>query len=562
MTENQYPWYESYPEDVAHTIGEPEYDSLYALFEDKCHKYANKTAFTSFGTSMTFREVNEKVDAFASYLQNELHVKKGDALGVILPNLIQYPICVFAGLKCGMRIVNVNPLYTAHEILSVLRDSKAQVVVTLESINARLLQIHDQTYIKTIISCNVGDYLGSFKGAFYNFAFRYLKRSVPSYDKKQIVSFKSAVEKGYNLGFSKVDINIDDVAFYQYTGGTTGKPKGAMLTHRNIISNVMQADAMYSPILNYGEETILTALPLYHIFAMTINLMFALYIGCSNILIADPRQFNTVISALKRNSDVSIIIAVNTLLNAFVTHDVFKKVKLNKLRLVVGGGTAVQEGVAKKFKEVSGVSVLEGYGLTECSPLCCALPYNNREYNGTIGVPTPSTIARIVDIHTGEEITQKNMPGELEFKGPQVMKGYFNNQKETEHVFDGEFLRTGDIAVWCDGGFIKIIDRIKDMIIVSGFNVFPNEIENVVSMLNGVIECGVVGVPSSSTGESVKLYIVRKDKTLTKELVLLHLKKYLTGYKIPKHIEFVEKLPKSPVGKVLRRYLRQNRFDS
>ncbi|MGN0902291.1 MAG: AMP-binding protein, partial [Succinivibrio sp.] len=549
------PWYESYPSDVPHTIDPHLYDNINLMFDDVCKRYSANRAYISFNCSISYNDLSKKVDAFASYLQHDLKVKKGDRLAIILPNLIQYPVAVFAGLKCGMEIVNINPLYTKHEILGVLRDCKAEVVVALETLAANLIKISDQTYLKHIVCCSVGGQLTPLKKFFVNFAVRHIKKLVPKYDHTKIITMDDSIKRGIELPFEQVIVDFDDIAFLQYTGGTTGKPKGAMLSHGNILSNVAQCIAMYGPILKRDEEVMLTALPLYHIFAMSINMMFAFYIGGANLLIPDARNFKALVSDMKANPDISIITGVNTLFNAFVVNEVYKKVELKKLRLVVGGGTAVQEGVANRFKESFGLSILEGYGLTECSPLCCVVPYTNIEYNGTIGIPTPSTLARIVDIETGEEIRDLERSGELEFKGPQVMKGYFNNELETENVFHDGWLRTGDIAMWCEGGYIRIIDRIKDLIIVSGFNVFPSEIENVVSHNDRVLECAVVGVPSKSTGESIKLYIVKRDSTLTREDIIAYCKEYLTGYKMPKHIEFVDTLPKSPVGKVMRRFL-------
>ena len=409
------PWFESYPQDVPHTINPKLYDNLPALFDDCCQKYGNRKAFISLNSSVTYNEVYEKTCALATYLQKVLKAKKGDRLAVILPNVIQYPISVFAALKCGMQVVNINPLYTSHEILGVLRDSGARIVVCLESITSEVLKIHDQTYLDYIISCSVGDCLSPMKGAFVNFYLRHFTNMVPKYDKDKVIMFNNCLKEAAGRDFDKVEIDFDDIAFLQYTGGTTGKPKGAMLSHGNIISNVAQADGMYGPRLHKGEEAILTALPLYHVFAMTINLMFAFYLGCTNLLIIDPRKFDDLINQLKKNSDISIITGVNTLFNAFVNCNLFEKVKLKHLRLVVGGGTAVQSGVAQRFLKASGgIPILEGYGLTECSPLCCVVPYTQTEYNGTIGLPTPSTLARIVNIETGEEIWNKGVAGELE----------------------------------------------------------------------------------------------------------------------------------------------------
>lgn len=561
MELNRTPWFESYPSDVPNSIDPGLYDNINGLFDAACGKFKDRKAFICLNRSITFSEVHRKTQALASYLQQILKARKGERLALILPNVMQYPISVFAGLKCGMEIVNINPLYTSHEILGVLRDCGAKIVICLETTVADVLKIHDQTYLEHIITCTVGDCLGTVKGSLINFYLRHVSRMVKPYNRQAVQMFNDCLRVGEGRKFREVSCSLDDIAFLQYTGGTTGKPKGAMLSHGNILANVVQADAMYGPRLIEGSEKILTALPLYHIFAMTVNLMFAFYKGCSNLLIIDPRKFENLIARLKENPDVSIIIGVNTLFNAFVNNDVFRKVKFTNLRLVVGGGTAVQPGVAARFlKSSGGIPILEGYGLTECSPLCCVVPYTQSEYNGTIGIPTPSTLARIVDIDTGDEIWDTQKPGELEFKGPQVMKGYFENEKETENVFHDGWLRTGDIAKWCEGGYLKIIDRIKDMILVSGFNVFPNEIENVVSRNDKVLECAVVGVPSKTTGESIKLYIVRKDHSLTRDEVLDHCRNYLTGYKLPKHIEFVESLPKSPVGKVMRRFLKQNRL--
>ncbi len=556
------PWLRNYPSDVPHSIDAKLYENLSVFIDEVCKKNKDRIAFTSFESSITYSKFKYKVDCLAAYFQKKLNVKKGDRLGVILPNLIQYPIAVFAGIKCGMQIVNINPLYTSHEMLGILRDAKIKVVIAFEKCNQSLLKVLDQTYLEHYISCNLSDCLPFFKGMVLNFAARYIQKIVPPYDPSGLIQFNDCLKEGERLlsSFENVEMQFDDIAFLQYTGGTTGKPKGAMLSHGNIIANVVQADAMYGPRLNKGDETILTALPLYHIFAMTVNLMFAMYIGCSNILIVDPRRFPMLISTLRKHPELSIITGVNTLFNAFVHYEVFKKVSLPKLRIVIGGGTAVQHGVADQFLKASGIPIHEGYGLTECSPLCCVVPYTQTEFTGTIGVPTPSTFARIVDTSTGEEIWEPGKSGELEFKGPQVMKGYFENEVETKNVFDGEWLRTGDIAQWSENYHIKIIDRIKDMIIVSGFNVFPSEIENVLSHNPKILECAVVGVPSNTTGESIKLYVVRRDFTLTKEEILEYCRQYLTGYKVPKHIEFVETLPKSAVGKVMRRYLKQNRF--
>ncbi len=562
MDMNRTPWLQNYPEDVPTTIDPKIVRNLSELCDSICLKYPERKAFVSFGTAISYAEFHHKVMCLAAYLKYVVGVRKGDRLGLILPNLIQYPISVFAGIKAGLEIVNINPLYTPHEMLGILRDAKIKFVITFESVNAQLLKVLDQTYITCYISSPLGGCMPPLKAFFYNIMARYVKKAVPSYDKSKVRSFSKCLREGekYLKNYVQEDLDFDDIAFLQYTGGTTGKPKGAMLSHGNIIANIVQAYAMYGPRLKKGEEMILTALPLYHIFAMTVNLMFAMYIGCTNILVLDPRNFPFLIKILERYPGISLITGVNTLFNAFVNYNVFDKLSLPKLRVVIGGGTAVQSGVAAKFLKASGIPIHEGYGLTECSPLCCVVPYTQKDFTGTIGVPTPSTLARIIDTKTGEEIWEPNRAGELEFKGPQVMKGYFDNENETRNVFHDGWLKTGDIAEWTENYHVKIIDRIKDMIIVSGFNVFPTEIENVLSHNDRIMECAVIGIPSKTLGESIKVFIVKKDPSLTKEDVITYCKQFLTGYKIPKHVEFVDSLPKSFVGKVMRRYLRQNRI--
>ncbi len=473
VTSNHTPWYESYPHDVPHEIDDLDcrYQNLGMMFDEVSDAFKEHIAYISMNHSITYEEVRTNVDAFASYLQNVLHVKKNEHLAVILPNLIQYPIAVFAALKLGLKVININPLYTIHELEAVLRDSNADYVVVLDTSAHILAEIKKTLNLKALIVTHVGDMLGPIKGSIVNFAVNHIKHLVAPYPKHEFIEFKDCLKQGRRFALEYVDVDINDIAFLQFTGGTTGKPKGAMLTHRNILSNVAQTYAMYAPALSRGKETLLTALPFYHIFAMTINLMFGFFIGSKGILIVDPRQFQTLVDALKKHPEVSVITGVNTLYNAMLNQELFSKVKLKHLRLVVGGGAAIQKGVAERFLAATNLAILEGYGLTECSPLCCVNPYTTREYNGMIGIPVPSTKARIVDPVTNEEIWDLDVPGELQFKGPQVMLGYYNNPEETSHVFDDGYLRTGDIASWQEGGFIKIIDRLKDMILVSGSNV-------------------------------------------------------------------------------------------
>lgn len=558
-TDKHRPWIESYPDDVPANVDIKQYRDLNHLFVSVCKSYARRIAYVSFEHGVTFDELSKDVDAFAAFLQTKLGLKKGERLAVIMPNLIQYPIAVFGALKAGLVVVNINPLYTPREMQGVLKDSQASAVVTFETCARGLLEVRNETCLKHIIVTSVGDKLGPIKGAMLNFAFRYLKKAVPNYDKSKTISFSSMLKEGSSMSLREPLCEFDDIAFLQYTGGTTGKPKGAMLSHGNILSNIAQILGMYGMVLREGQEVILTPLPLYHIFSMTVNLFFAFTIAATNLLVVDPRRLRTLGRLMGKHPEISAITGVNTLYNGLLLKGVFDRVKLPKLKLAVAGGAAVQSGVAERFFKATGQHLLEGYGLTECSPVVCVNPHTDRVFNGSIGIPVPNTLARIVD-GSGQEIWDLNRPGELEFKGPQVMLGYYNNEKDNASVRDGEWIRTGDVAVWLEGGYLKIIDRIKDMILVSGFNVFPSEIEDVVSHNKRVAECACVGVPSEVTGEAIKLFVVKKDETLSEDELKDYCRIYLTGYKMPKIIEFVSRLPKSPVGKVMRRYLKQNRI--
>ncbi len=551
-------WYESYPVDVPHEIDGCRYDSICEMFDSVTKAFASHTAYISLGSAITYKDLAVYTRRLAAFLQHELHVKKGEHFAIILPNTIQYPLAVFAALKLGLKVVNINPLYTEREIDGILRDSRTEYVLSLDTNAEPLMKVMENLDLKAVILTSIGDLLGPIKGPLVNFVAKHVKHMVPPYPYKKFLHLKKILSYTKE-SFKQVPVSLDDIAFLQYTGGTTGKPKGAMLTHKNILSNVAQTYAMYGPAINRGEETLLTALPFYHVFAMTINMMFGFFLGATSILILDARDFKSTLNALKHHPEVSIITGVNTLYNAMLNHGIFEKIHLKKLRLAVGGGAAIQKGVADRFLQATGLAILEGYGLTECSPLCCVNPYTVHEYNGMIGLPVPSTLARIVDVNTHEEIWDLNRSGELQFKGPQVMLGYYNNPEETENVFDDGWLRTGDIAKWESGGYIRIIDRLKDMILVSGFNVFPSEIEDVISLNPRVLECAVVGVPSKSSGEAIKLFVVKKDPQLTIHELLAFCKQYLTGYKMPKYVEFVNELPKSAVGKVMRRYLRDNK---
>lgn len=552
------PWLQSYPEDVKSEISCVEDETLCSLFEETCSNFAQNKAWTFCGYSITYAQARSAVWALASFMQNSLGLKKGDNLALIMPNMIQYPISLYAGLKIGLRIVNINPLYTAREIGGILSDAKVNAVIAFSGVGARLEELSHSMTLPQVIITDLGDMLGFFKGSLINFAAKYFMHAVKPFNLPKSISFKQALRKGASLVLNPCHLNAKDIAFLQYTGGTTGKPKGAMLSHGNLVANVKQCLEMYGHELKKGRETLLTALPLYHVFSMTVNLLLQTAIAANSVLIVDPRHIKSLVNTIRKNPEISVMTGVNTLFAALLDHGVFtSSCPMPNLRLAIGGGAAVQSGVAERFYKASGQHILEGYGLTECSPVACVNPYTSRIFTGSIGIPVPSTLARIVDPNTHKEIWDQGVAGELEFKGPQVMQGYYHNARENENVRDEGWLRTGDIAVWLEGGYLKIIDRIKDMIIVSGFNVFPSEIEDVVSHNERVRECCAVGVPSEKTGESIKLYVVKKDPTLTKEELLEYCRQDLTGYKMPKSVEFLDALPKSPVGKIMRRYLLQ-----
>ncbi|MBQ9275324.1 MAG: AMP-binding protein [Succinivibrio sp.] len=551
------PWLASYPADVSPDIEVRTHENLSDFFDTICDEFGPRTAFVSLEHELSYWELREAVDCLAAGLQG-LGLKRGEVLALVLPNLLQYPVCVFAAQRLGLVIVNVNPLYTASEMREVLKISGAVAVVTLSSCTAAIAAIRNVTSLKHIIVTGPGDLLPKFKGLGINLYFRYIVASKGYAAIEGALDFKTVMEQGAQRTLKPTPGGYDDMALMQFTGGTTGTPKGAMLTHGNLLSNIAQTAEMYGSVLHRGQEVILTPLPLYHIFALTINLLFAFSYGCKNLLIIDPRQMDSTERLIRRHPDISIITGVNTLFNAMLNQKIFQRIKLPQLRLAVGGGAAIQSGVAERFFAATGVHILEGYGLTECSPLCCVNPHTAHVYTGSIGIPVPSTWARLVAVESGEEIWELDKPGELEIKGPQVMKGYYNNPHDNELVNHDGWLRTGDVAVWLEGGYLKIVDRLKDMILISGFNVFPAEIEDILSRYERIAECCAVGVPSDKTGEAIKLYVVRRDPRLSRAEVIAYCHRYLTGYKMPREIEFVDELPKSAVGKVLRRHLKQN----
>lgn len=556
MLDKTKPWLESYPKEVKAEVDTHAFENLNDLFDFSCEKYADNIAFYNFSRQITYKQVYTRACKFASFLQNILHLSQGDKIALMMPNIIQYPICLFGAIKAGMTVINVNPMYTPRELSVMLPDCEAKAIVVLENFAHSLEEVIDKTKIKHVVIAKVGDCFG-YKGQLINFYLRYIARLVKPYKLPYAITYRQAIHLGGLNPHQEVALHYNDIAFLQYTGGTTGRSKGAMLSHGNIIANVCQATGMYGPKLEQGKEKIVTAIPLYHVFAMTVNLMLMFSIGASNLLITDPRKIKNFIKTLQEHNDITLLTGVNTLFNAIIQHRAFNNVRFDRLKLVIGGGAAVQSAVAAKFYKITKLHILEGYGLTECSPLVSVCPYNINKYTGTIGLPVPSTEVAIID-KNGNFIHDLDVEGELCVKGPQVMQGYFKNDEATKKTIVNGYCHTGDIAVWKAGGYIKLIDRIKDMILVSGFNVFPSELEDVISKMPDVVECAVIGVPSEATGEAICLYVVKKRfSKLNAEMIISYCRENLTAYKVPKIIKFINTLPKNTVGKVLRRALRE-----
>jgi len=548
------PWINHLPEDVPAEINVEQYSSLVDMFETAVAKYEDQPAFINMGATLTYRKLEERSRAFAAYLQNELKLEKGDRVALMMPNLLQYPIALFGVLRAGMVVVNVNPLYTPRELKHQLIDSGAKAIVVVSNFARTLEEVVDQTPVESVIITSLGDQLSAPKRTLVNFVVKYIKKLVPKYDLPHALSMRDTLSTGRRMQYIKPEVTNDDLAFLQYTGGTTGVSKGAMLTHGNIVANVLQADGAYSPALNDGSEFVVTALPLYHIFALTVNCLLFLHKGSQNLLITNPRDIPGFVAELKKYPFTALT-GVNTLFNALVNSDDFSQLDFSRLKLSIGGGMAVQKAVADKWQTITKTRLLEGYGLTEASPLLTCCPYNLDGYNGSIGFPAPSTLIQIRN-DDGKVLAQGET-GELFGKGPQVMKGYWQRPEETAKVIDTDgWLATGDIGYMDEKGFFYIVDRKKDMILVSGFNVFPNEVEEVVALHPKVIEVAAVGVPNDASGELVKVFVVAKDKSLTAEDIIKHCRIHLTGYKVPKLVEFRDELPKTNVGKILRRELR------
>ncbi|WP_448478154.1 long-chain fatty acid--CoA ligase [Pseudoxanthomonas mexicana] len=548
------PWFKSYPQGVPHEVDLEQYRSIVSVFDEAISKYRDRPAFRNFGKTLTYGEIDKLSRQFAAYLLGELKLKKGDRVAIMMPNCLQYPIAIFGVLRAGLTVVNVNPMYTPRELKHQLVDSGASVLLVVDNFGKTAQEALAGTQVRQVITTALGDMVGFPKGAIINFVLKYVKKMVPDYDIPGTVRFKDTLTLGQLHTLPDIEIDPGDIAFLQYTGGTTGVAKGAMLTHRNMVANMQQAAAWIGRNVQPDGELIVTALPLYHIFALTANCLVFMTFGALNHLITNPRDMPGFVKELS-NIQFTAITGVNTLFNGLLNTPGFDQVDFSRLHLTLGGGMAVQRAVAEKWKKVTGVTLVEAYGLTETSPAACINPMDLQDYNGAIGLPVPSTDACLKDddgnvVATGEV-------GELCIKGPQVMKGYWQRPEETANVIDADgWLHTGDMAKMDDNGFFYIVDRKKDMILVSGFNVYPNEVEDVIAGIEGVLEVAAIGVPDEKSGEAVKVFIVKKDPNLTADQIKAFCRDNLTGYKQPRYIEFRTELPKTNVGKILRKELR------
>jgi len=548
-------WLKSYPPGVPAEIDPSEYTSLVEMFDRAVQQFGARPAFHSMGRTISYADLERLSRHFGAWLQAK-SLAKGARVAIMLPNCLQYPVAMFGTLRAGCTVVNVNPLYTARELEHQLRDSGAETIVILENFAAVLQQVRAATALKHIVITSLGEMLG-LKGVVVNLVVRKLKKMVPPFELPGAIRFNAALAEASGRRLDTPSLGHGDIAFLQYTGGTTGVSKGAILLHRNIIAALLQYRAWLGPAIGMERPVIITALPLYHIFSLTVNCLVMMFVGGENVLITNPRDIAGFVKELAKHK-YSMITGVNTLFNALLNHPAFAKLDFSHLKLALGGGMAVQKAVAERWKQVTGTTLIEGYGLTETAPSATANPLNSTEYTGSIGVPMSSTEVELRDDH--DRSVPLGQAGEICVRGPQVMKGYWKRPDETAQVLteDG-FLHTGDIGIMDDKGFIRIVDRKKDMILVSGFNVYPNEIEQVVAMHPGVLECAVIGVADEHSGEVPKVYVVRKDPQLTEHDVLEHCRKELTGYKRPKYVEFRTELPKTNVGKILRRALREEK---
>ena len=554
MTDERRPWLKNYPPGVPADIGPLPHATIPALLAGSVARFGDRPAFENFGVQMSYAELDRLSRDFAAYLQSGLGLKKGDRVAVMMPNVLQYPIALFGILRAGLIVVSVNPLYTARELEHQLKDSGAAAIVIYEGAAATLQSILRATPVKHVIVAAVGDMLGFVKGMLINFVLRRVKKMVPDWNIAAAVRFPEALAAGKGLSFTAPAVDTDDLAFLQYTGGTTGVSKGAMLKHRNVLADVAQVQVYFTGHVSEGTEVAVAPLPFYHILALVLNCMMHLALGSRQILVTNPRDIPRLVKTLD-GSGFTFFVGVNTLYNALAHNAEFAKLDFSKARVFGGGGAPLQVAVAKRWKEITGKPLVEGYGLTETSGAATVNPPNISEHTGTTGFPLPSTEVEIRDPEG--KVVPMGDSGEVHIRGPQVMAGYWNRPEETAKVIgkDG-FFATGDIGQFTPEGYLKIVDRLKDMVLVSGFNVYPNEIEDVLAAHPGILEAAVIGVPDEQSGEAVKAVVVRKDPSLTAEQVISHCRASLTGYKVPRQVEFRNTLPKSPVGKILRRELR------
>ncbi len=552
-----YPWLKNYPEVVPAEVDVKRYNNLCEAFDEACKKFREKPALSNLGATLTYHDYDRLTGQFASFLQHELKLKKGDRIAIQMPNLLQYNIALFGAFRAGLVVVNTNPLYTAREMEHQFKDSGAKAIVILANFAHLLAEILPSTSIQHVIITEVGDLLGFPKKLIVNSVVKYLKKGVPSYSIPKAISFNKALQMGSHKPFQEVRAKYEDLAFLQYTGGTTGVSKGAMLSHGNVLSNSLQICAWLKSSLIEGSEVAICALPLYHIFSLTLNAFSFMMYGARVVLITNPRDLGGFIKELK-SSSFSVFSGVNTLFNGLMNHPDFKTIDFSKVKVSVAGGMALQAAVAEKWMKFTNSLLIEGYGLTETSPVAAVNPISTTGNRvGTIGLPLPNTVIKLLD-DNGNDAPQGEQ-GELAIKGPQVMQGYWERPDETAKVMTADgFFKSGDIGVMSEDGYFKIVDRKKDMILVSGFNVYPNEIEEILAGLSGVLEAAAIGVPDEKSGEVVKAIVVKKDPALTAEDVIQYCRQNLTNYKVPRYVEFRHELPKTNVGKILRRALRDN----
>jgi long-chain acyl-CoA synthetase len=552
MTENF--WKDKYPVGVAAEINPDQYPNILAVLKESCQRFADKPAFSNLGKTLTYGEIYKLSGDFAAYLQKHTDLKPGDRIAVQLPNVLQYPVVVFGAMRAGLVVVNTNPLYTAREMEHQFNDSGAKALICLANMAHLAEQVVPKTGVKTVIVTEVGDMLPTFKRLLVNAVIKHVKKMVPAYNLPKAVKFNDALAKGRGQSFTEANPSNDDIAVLQYTGGTTGVAKGAMLTHRNLVANMLQVKELMGANLNEGCEVLIAPLPLYHIYAFTFHCMAMMLIGGHNILLTNPRDLPAVVKDLAKYRFTGFV-GLNTLFVALCNNEDFRKLDFSSLKLTVSGGMALQLATAERWKEVTGCAICEGFGMTETSPVVTVNPFSAIQL-GTIGIPVPSTLCKIIN-DDGQELPIGEI-GELCVKGPQVMKGYWQRQEATDEILDADgWLKTGDIGLIQEDGYLRIVDRKKDMILVSGFNVYPNELEDVLATLPGVLQCAAIGIPDEKSGEAIKVFVVVKPgESLTKEQVMEHMRANLTGYKVPKAVEFRDVLPTTNVGKILRRELR------